>query len=65
MIRVNNREFDWFEGLTVSKLLEIKHYTYPKIIVKINDLYIPPEKYSSTLIEDGDEVLALHMFGGG
>jgi len=62
---VNNRDFEWFEGLTVKKLLELKTYTFPEIVVKINGEYIPPEKYTATIIKDGDEVLALHMFGGG
>ena len=65
MIQVNNRPSEWFENLTVKKLLEIKNYTFPNIIVKINDKFIPKSKYESTFIEDGDNVLALHMFGGG
>ena len=65
MIQVNNRPSEWFENLTVKKLLEIKNYTFPNIIVKINDEFIPKSKYDTTFIEDGDNVLALHMFGGG
>ena len=65
MIQVNNRSSEWFENLTVKKLLEIKNYTFPNIIVKINDEFIPKSKYDTTFIEDGDNVLALHMFGGG
>jgi sulfur carrier protein len=65
MIQVNNRPSEWFENLTVKKLLEIKNYTFPNIIVKINDEFIPESKYDTTFIEDGDNVLALHMFGGG
>ncbi|MCF2140658.1 MAG: sulfur carrier protein ThiS [Candidatus Lokiarchaeota archaeon] len=65
MIQVNNRDFEWFEGLTVKKLLELKRYTFPEIVVKINNIYIPPEEYEKTQIKDGDNVLALHMFGGG
>ncbi len=65
MIQVNNRPTEWFENLTVKKLLEIKNYTFPNIIVKINDEFIPKSKYDTTFIKDGDNVLALHMFGGG
>ena len=36
-----------------------------KLNVKINDEFIPKSKYDTTFIEDGDNVLALHMFGGG
>lgn len=65
MIQVNNRPSEFFEGLTVKKLLEIKNYTFPNIIVKINNEFIPKSKYETTFIKDGDNVLALHMFGGG
>ena len=65
MIQVNNRPTEWFENLTVKKLLEIKNYTFPNIIVKINDEFIPKSRYDTTIIEDGANVLALHMFGGG
>ena len=65
MIQVNNRPSEFFENLTVKKLLEIKNYTFPNIIVKINDEFIPKSKYDTTFIKDGDNMLALHMFGGG
>ena len=65
MIKVNNRDFGWVEGLTIQEILTQKNYVYPNIIVKINGVYIPPEKYATTQVLDGDDVLALHMFGGG
>ncbi len=65
MIKVNNRNFAWVQGLTVQELLAQKNYVYSNIMVKINGVYIPPEKYATTLVSDGDDVLALHMFGGG
>ncbi|MHA1675482.1 MAG: sulfur carrier protein ThiS [Promethearchaeota archaeon] len=65
--RVNNRDFSYAGGepLTVSRLFEIQNYMFPDIIVKINSVYISPEAYANTLIQDGDDVLALHIFGGG
>ncbi|RLI61562.1 MAG: thiamine biosynthesis protein ThiS [Promethearchaeia archaeon] len=65
MIQVNNRPLEWEKGLTVQKLLKIKNYTFPNITVKINDVFIPKSEYKSTAIQDGDNVLVLHMFGGG
>lgn len=65
MIQVNNRPVEWFEEMTVEKLLKHLNYTFPEIMVKINDVYIPKEEYSNATINDGDKVLALHMFGGG
>ncbi len=65
MIKVNNRDYQWEEGLTVEKLLQQKNYTYPKLIVKINNKLIQPEEYASTAIHDGDDVKAIHLLAGG
>ena len=65
MIKLNGKDYPWEEGLTVEKLLEKKGYTFPMIIVRINDKVIEREDYATTIINDGDNVEALHIFGGG
>lgn len=65
MIKVNNRDFEWEEGLTVEKLLQKKRYTFPKIIVKINGQLIKKEDWPNAIINDGDDVKAIHIFAGG
>lgn len=65
MIKVNDRDFEWEEGLTVVKLLEKKRYTFPKIIVRINGQLVKKEDWPSTIINDGDDVKAIHVFAGG
>ena len=66
MIRVNNRdEIEWQEGLTVSGLLELFRYTFPDIIVKIDDQVIPREEYAACTIPDGADVWVIHMIAGG
>ena len=67
MIKVNGFDFPWEEGLTVTKLLEKKGYTFHTslIVVKINNEIIDEEKFDTTLIQDCDDVQALHIFGGG
>ena len=65
MIKLNNRDFPWENNLTIEKLLEIKRYTFPKIIVKINETYIPKNDYATTLIHDNDDVKVIHLLAGG
>ncbi|QVK20356.1 sulfur carrier protein ThiS [Mycoplasmatota bacterium] len=65
MFYLNNREEEFQEKLTVTKLIELKKYTYKKKIVKINDEFINPDEYSTTFIEDGDDVKILHLLAGG
>ena len=65
MITVNNRTSTWVEGLTVQEVLTQNNFVYANILVRVNGVNIAKENYATTIIEDGDKVLALHMFGGG
>jgi len=65
MIRVNGRDREWEEDLTVDLLLKKCKYTFPLIMIKINGKYISKEKYKNTLIKDNDEVQAIHSIAGG
>lgn len=65
MIKVNGRDFQWEEGLTVQEMINKKNYTFPSIVVKINGKFIHPEEYETTIINDGDDVQAIHLITGG
>ncbi len=65
MIKLNNRNCEWREGLTVEELLKLKNYTYPRIVVSVNAQIISKEDYASTIINDGDNVEAIHLMAGG
>lgn len=65
MIKLNNRDCEWQEGLTVEELLKRKNYTYARIIVLINTKPIAEEDYTATIIHDGDNVEAIHLMAGG
>ena len=66
MIEVNDRvEVVWREGMTVTRLLQVCHYTAPKIAVFVNGELVRREAYDSYLIEDGAKVEVLHLIGGG
>ncbi|MCQ1529275.1 sulfur carrier protein ThiS [Lutispora saccharofermentans] len=65
MIRVNGKEFPWEEGMTVRKLLELKKYAYPRIMIKINGQFVRDENFDTTVIHDGDDVQCIHLMAGG
>lgn len=66
-IQLNNRNeiYQDYEEMSVEQLLKLKNFTFPMIIVKINGKLIKKEKYSSSIIKDGDDVTALHLISGG
>lgn len=65
MIRLNNRDFEWQNGMTVKSLMVLKKYTFPKIIVTINEILVDEKKYEETPIMDGDDVKIIHLLAGG
>ena len=65
IIKLNNKDFPWEEGLTIEKIMKIKKFTFPKIIVKVNGMYIEKEDYATTIVNDGDNVEMIHLLAGG
>ena len=41
------RIFEWEEGMTVRRLLELKKYAYPRIMVKINGEFVRDEEFDT------------------
>lgn len=66
IITLNNRT-ESFEctSMTMAELMEIKKFTYKKIIVKVNHKIVEPHEYESTIIQENDNVLVLHLLAGG
>lgn len=55
------------DNMTVSELImEESHFMSPLYVtVAINDVYIPMENYSTTIVHDGDNVdMVAYMDGG-
>jgi sulfur carrier protein len=65
-ILLNNREEAFsVEKLSVSEMLDLKKFSFKMRIIKINGVLIPKDKYNSTYIREGDNVLMLYLMSGG
>lgn len=64
-IEVNGRIVDWIENETVKKLLKRMRYTFPLVVVKINDNVVPRKDFSEVKIPDNSKVAVIHMISGG
>ena len=65
MIKVNTEDSPWRPGMTVRALLDEKLFTFRHIIVRVNGEFVPEEDYEKLFIQDGDDVLVLHLMAGG
>jgi thiamine biosynthesis protein ThiS len=65
-IILNNKE-EVFDApqFTVNELLQAKKFTFKMLVIKVNGQLIKKSDYSSALINDGDDVMVLHLISGG
>ncbi len=65
-INLNNRE-ESFEAdqLSVAEIMAIKKFTFSKIIVKLNGVFVEKEDYANTTVKDADVLIILHLLAGG
>jgi len=65
MIEVNKREVEFVKNETVDKLLKRMKYSFPLVIVKINNEIIPRKKFSEVIVPDNSKISVIHMISGG
>ena len=65
MLRVNGREENFTEEISVLEFLNNKGVDPPRVIVAINDNVVNKDSWESVLIKDGDEINVLKIVGGG
>jgi len=66
MIRVNDKfEIKWEQGMTVERLLEQLKFSFPLIIVSIDNVLVSRDEYATRLVPNGAQVKVLHMTAGG
>jgi len=63
---LNNRnEAFEFEELTIAKIIELKNYTFPRVVTKLNGKLIKKPEYPTTIVRDGDKLEIIHLISGG
>jgi len=62
---VNNTDHPFNEGMSIKTLMEEKGFVFHRIIVKLNGKVIEDANYADTILKDGDDVKAIHVFAGG
>lgn len=64
-IEVNGRKVDWVQNETVTDLLKRMRYTFPLVVVKINDKVVPKQDFPKVLVPDKSIIAVIHMISGG
>lgn len=53
------------ESLTIKDILLMKKFTFPNLVVKINDQLIRKAQYELAVVQEGDVVEIIHLISGG
>ena len=64
-IIVNGRKIDFVKNETVKDLLKRVKYSFPLVVVKINDKVIPRSDFSNVVVPDNSKIDVIHMISGG
>jgi thiamine biosynthesis protein ThiS len=65
-IILNNRKEEFAEEtISVTRMIELKKFSFRMRIIKINGSLIPKEKYDTTIIHEGDNVQMIYLMSGG
>ncbi len=65
-LSVNGNEIERTgDSATVREVLADMHYSFPLVIVKVNDILVPREAYADARVKDGDVIDAFHLVSGG
>lgn len=65
MIKVNGKEVNNADGLSLGELLIGEGYSLQRIAVELNGEIIPKTQYDQTNIKDGDSLEVVSFVGGG
>lgn len=64
-ILVNGDPLDWQDGMTVRDVLSRKRYTFPMLVITVNDTIVDRKNYDTTTIPPGANVKVVHLMSGG
>ncbi|NLO25377.1 MAG: MoaD/ThiS family protein, partial [Clostridiales bacterium] len=59
MLKVNDREMKWQQGMTVEdaiRFAEYPEYNYPILVVTLNGVHVKNDTFNTTPISDGDVI---------
>jgi sulfur carrier protein len=64
-MRVNGKQVELKERLTLEKFLESNGYALTKVAVELNGKIVPRKEYAATILQDTDALEIVCFVGGG
>jgi len=61
----NNKETILEDNISVADLIRIKNFTFKMLVTKLNGQLVRKEERDKVFINEGDEVMIIHLISGG
>ena len=65
MVRINDNEIEWHDGMTVQDAMNEMHFSFPLVVVTVNGEVVPQNELEFHVLKDKDQVMVLHLTSGG
>lgn len=65
MIKVNDKEIPWREGMTIADVLEAIEDPYPYPVVRVGEKAVSRHDFERTTVPDGVVLYPIPMIAGG
>ena len=61
----NTKEVIQEENITVADLIRIKNFTFKLLVTKVNGKLVKKDERDKVPINEGDDVIVMHLISGG
>ena len=61
----NTKEVIQEESITVADLIRIKNFTFKLLVTKVNGKLVKKDERDKVTINEGDDVIVMHLISGG
>ena len=61
----NTKEVIQEENITVADLIRIKNFTFKLLVTKVNGKLVKKDERDKVTINEGDDVIVMHLISGG
>jgi len=65
VLTVNGEPLDYEPGMRIVDVLERRGYIFPLLIITIDGVHVPRDRYALTVVPDGADVQVIHLMSGG
>ncbi len=61
---INGKEYE-YDNITISELVKNLNIDYKRVVIELNGIIIPKDKYQRAYLSKNDKLEIVHFVGGG